>query len=372
MSERLRRAYAPKSEGPVQSALRLLARFSDACPDRELFKRPRFFGDMEASAYNEWTMILFVWWAATTDSPTTGRRLKAKTLKSYVSLLKGYLSFNYAFDVVDRTIRLKRLIKSLVEEEPLGGVRKKRRGFRRMHLRRLGRTAWAQQTDVDTVNKVAALASAWHVLARGGELCPGCKHAQWRADLHPTRADLAFYVNTKGQRYAVLWLRPLKKRGEGPQPKVPQYILEHDGSGSDVYRLLRRLEEFDPVPAEERAQTPLFRVRVAVRGGGVQHRHMTVPQLKQVTRKAARLIGYTDMAVWGAHSARIGGATDLADGDASGGSMLLLKAKGRWASDIGAIYSRLTRKALLAASALMQKSKGRDLEEIFPEFVQPA
>ena len=99
-----------------------------------------------------------------------------------------------------------------------------------------------------------------------------------------------------------------------------------------------------------------------------------MPQLKLVTRKSARLLGYTDMSVWGAHSARIGGATDLAEGDGDGGgaSMLLLRAKGRWGSDIGAIYARLTRKSLLAASALMQRSKGRDLEEIFPEFVQPA
>ena len=117
--------------------------------------------------------------------------------------------------------------------------------------------------------------------------------------------------------------------------------------------------------------TPLFRVRTKVRpAGGIQQRHMTVPQLKAVTRKAAQLIGYTDMAVWGAHSARIGGATDLASTGKA--SMLLLRAKGRWGSDIGVIYARLTRKSLLAASGLMQKSKGRDLEELFPDFVQPA
>ena len=55
----------------LRSALALLARFSDACPDRELFRTPRWFGDLDASAYNEWTMILFVWWAATSDSSRT-------------------------------------------------------------------------------------------------------------------------------------------------------------------------------------------------------------------------------------------------------------------------------------------------------------
>ena len=71
----------------------------------------------------------------------------------------------------------------------------------------------------------------------------------------------------------------------------------------------------------------------------------------------------------GAHSFRIGGATELAD---QGASQLLLQAKGRWASDIGRIYARMTHRAQLAASRLMQRRGGRDLEEIFPFFAQAA
>lgn len=70
----------------------------------------------------------------------------------------------------------------------------------------------------------------------------------------------------------------------------------------------------------------------------------------------------------GAHSCKIGGATDLA---ATGkASPILLQAKGRWASDIGQIYARMTRRCqLLAASEqLMQSAKGRDLEQLFPAF----
>ena len=71
----------------------------------------------------------------------------------------------------------------------------------------------------------------------------------------------------------------------------------------------------------------------------------------------------------GAHSFRIGGATDLAD---QGASPLLLQSKGRWASDIGRIYARMTRRAQLAASRLMQRRGARDLEELFPSFTQAA
>ena len=51
-------------------------------------------------------------------------------------------------------------------------------------------------------------------------------------------------------------------------------------------------------------------------------------------------------------------------------SELLLQAKGRWQSDIGRIYARMTRRMNLAASGFMHKAKGRDLEELLPEFTR--
>ena len=269
--ERLKSAYAPKSQGPLGSALSLLARFADSCPERDLFVRPLFRGDIEASAHNEWTLILIVWFAVTEPSPTTGKPLAVDSIRSYVSLLKGYLSHSYAFDVVDRTTRLSSLLKDLSVEQPLGGVRKKRRGFRRRHLRRLWeRSAAARALTVDAVNDYALVATAWHTFARGGELAPDVTVDKWRADVHPVRSDLSFHVRRCGRRHAVLWLRPLKKKGKAPAPKVPQYIEEYDGGGSDTYAALARLVEHDPVPQELQATTPLFRRRVARRASGWQ------------------------------------------------------------------------------------------------------
>lgn len=67
----------------------------------------------------------------------------------------------------------------------------------------------------------------------------------------------------------------------------------------------------------------------------------------------------------------MGGATDFA----STGRLcqLTLEAKGRWASDIGNIYaSRGARRSQLETSQLMHRARGRDLEEILPNFSQPA
>lgn len=92
--------------------------------------------------------------------------------------------------------------------------------------------------------------------------------------------------------------------------------------------------------------------------------------MRSLIRSRKRGIGYTTAADWGSHSCRIGGATDLvATGKAS---PLLLQVKGRWASDVGRIYARMTRRCHLAVSELMQETKGRDVEELMPGFVQSA
>ena len=97
---------------------------------------------------------------------------------------------------------------------------------------------------------------------------------------------------------------------------------------------------------------------------------MTVGDVRATVRRYAANIGQGSAAEWGAHSLRIGGATDLS---ATGKcSPALLAAKGRWASDIGNIYARMTRKSQLAASRLMHTAHGRDLEEIMPNFTQGA
>ena len=169
-----------------------------------------------------------------------------------------------------------------------------------------------------------------------------------------------------GRRYACVWLRPLKKRGGQRQPKVPQYILEQPGEEWEPYAALRRLADADIWPAGE--DPPLFRVARK----GARYGKMTTGKYRALMKRYAQLLG-EDPSAFGAHSTRIGGGTDLAAADADGEHgpiALLLQAKGRWQSDIGKIYARMTRRAHLAASALMHRSRGRDLEEIIPSFTQ--
>ena len=200
------------------------------------------------------------------------------------------------------------------------------------------------------MNEWAAVTTARHVLARGGELET------------IMRKDLTFHrVGQSQRRYAILWVRPLKKRAGQAQPKVPQLVGEcTSAGGASAYSALARLAEAPFWQDCDPAKTPLFRSKPT--------RAITTSYFRAVVRKLTKLLKF-DPKQFGAQSARIGGATDLA---ATGkASQLLLQAKGRWSSDIGKIYARMTRKAQLAVSDMMYESSSKDLEEILPEFVQP-
>lgn len=357
-------SFAPRSKGPLNSALQAFARFAAACPERTLFQQSMRQGDRSSAAWNEWTFILFAQYLGERPSAKTNRPISVKSIESYISLVKGYFAHTYDFEVPEGAPRLSKLIKALRADQPMAGVRRRRRGLRRRHLREMWRrSAAVRDTSANAVNEHALLTTAWHVLARGGELAPAAR--VWDARFHPTRADLSFSSTASGKRYALLMLRPLKKAGGQAQPKIPQYIVEHDGKGSDAYAALSRLVRYDPVPESQRAMTPLFR-----RHTPTGCRHMTVTGMRSLVRARMRLLGHEDAAQWGAHSCRIGGATDLVSTGRA--SAVLLQAKGRWASDIGKIYARMTRRCQLAASELMQAARGRDLEELLPDFVQPA
>ena len=135
------------------------------------------------------------------------------------------------------------------------------------------------------------------------------------------------------------------------------HFAEGAHDGADAWYLLYKMCKLPGREAED-GEAPLFSLHGTA---------LTYPWLHGAVRDAAHSVGLPHRE-FGAHSMRIGGATDLVDRHAS---PLLLQAKGRWGSDIGKVYARMTRKAQLDVSLLMQKrGGGRDLEELFPNFTQ--
>ncbi|KAL1515917.1 hypothetical protein AB1Y20_002531 [Prymnesium parvum] len=99
-----------------------LRRRLPACPARLLFKRPRWQGDGEYSAWNEWTFILFALYLTTVPSRKTREPLAIKSVETYIALLKGHLSVEYEFELMHRTPRLRRLLARLREADPRSAV----------------------------------------------------------------------------------------------------------------------------------------------------------------------------------------------------------------------------------------------------------
>ena len=77
--ERMLDAFMPKSKGNVRSAAKKFAFFAHTYPTLELFRRPSPF-DPEATAYNEWVLILFAHWLCSVPSKKTGQPFKAATI----------------------------------------------------------------------------------------------------------------------------------------------------------------------------------------------------------------------------------------------------------------------------------------------------
>ena len=88
-----------------------------------------------------------------------------------------------------------------------------------------------------------------------------------------------------------------------------------------------------------------------------------IPRTKELSTLAkamGKLLGLPEDAV-GGKSWRIAGATDLYDAYQEH-AVRLLKERGRWKSDIGYIYARVSEAAHLEASRRMAGATGRDLE----------
>ena len=272
-------------------------------------------------------------------------------MEAYISLIKTELGINFGVaPVIDGGMRLKRVLRHIASESPQHD-RRKRRGLRRRHLRRAFRIMnFRCNRTPEAVNEWASLVTAWEALARGGEVT-------WTDGVGPTREDLTFEDDKYG-RTATLWLRPLKKRGKARAAKVPIVFAEVDGSGADTYRALRRLMRCDPTPLGKESSTPLFR-----RADG---KAFSPSFFRNLVKRVAKALGF-DPKLFGGHSPRIGGATDIGDINP-----LMLQAKGRWGSDIASIYNRLTRRGLVKASRAMHRHAAKDMEELYKSFAQLA
>ena len=343
----------------VKAALKWLRLFKKTVvPTGELFQIPRWDGDVAATAANEWRFMQFLEFLALTPSRRLGKPVSGATGAAYVMAAHDYFCDLLGTELCPRRRRLRKILRSIRREAK--SQRRARRGLRGSHLRR-AYPQGPQGLVGAALNRAAAVVFAWGAVARMGEVAHESRgKLRFQPDLHVTRKDVSWH-KAKGKfgRAVTVWLRPLKKKKAAA--KVPVMFEEGDGGGDDVYAFLKALFRHDCHREAEAGCTPMFRER----GRQAVHPKDFTAEVKQAAVRAGQ-----DSSLFKGHSPRIGAATDLVD---RGASMLMLQARGRWDSDVAAIYARMTEGGQLQLSRLMQsKHRTRDLEEVFTGFVQAA
>ena len=280
---------------------------------------------LNAKIEAEQLLMDFVIWLMTTAP--SGVQISAKTAQKYVNQLRNWHLKEMRTELCGGLERhhIKALIWGLAStiQQP---APKKRWGVRTQDLAKVLRL-YLSSDSIEDVNWSAALAVGFCGLMRGAEFAvqdgETFNHLK-----HLTRADLKIYINSQGQKEAIIMMRPAK--GQASQGKWTPLTLGGGGSLIDPVALLERMLALDPVPPEMESTTPLFR------RGNLQA--IKVTEVRQLIKVLMGMIGW-DPEKFGAHSLRIGGATAAMEGNLPPD---VIRVAGRWSSDCYRIYTKAT------------------------------
>ena len=301
--------------------------------------------------------------------------LNPKSCATYVSNAKGALESQFRFKLTtDRAVELPLLLRSMRKLE--GQARKKRLGWQAHHARKLLAARGPPKTFQE-LTEVAVMDLMREGLLRGAEVGPPHvlkdQHA-WTLSNCPTVGDVSFAHEPREHMVVMIW--PCKKRSQ--QGKVPVLINKPTGAAVDIsaYDAIHRLlaarcakatggESDEALRAwMEGNAAPLF----VKQGADGEWRGLTVDDIRGVVKSSAREIGLEESEL-GAHSPRIGGATDYFT---AGVPALAIQLAGRWDSDFWQIYCRLCVGQTLDYAAAASLAEDISLEETCENYSQPA
>jgi hypothetical protein len=136
-----------------------------------------------------------------------------------------------------------------------------------------------------------------------------------------------------------------------------------------AYSLLEQawLEDVERLGLAAALLAPIFR-----RGPAAAAEAFDTGDVLDVVRDVVAAAGETRLREFGAHSARIGGATDFRDLLGRKKSKAVLKGRGRWKGDIAYIYQRAGMAESLDASGDVGDVRTQDIESIFAGYTQPS
>jgi hypothetical protein len=283
------------------------------------------------------------------------RGVDPETARKYVSGVQAWHERRFGIRLAGglKMARLPAMLKGMVRKQGGRRPRKLRKGVRPRTLRRAMRMCLGGNSAAEA-NWVAALTVGFCGLLRGAELGLGPRK-RWSAAECLTRADVDFCTR-RGRRYVVIMMRPCKN-DKVEQGKTVPLLLPSGGRYLDPVAALERLFELDPVPKEEWARTPLFREAL----GASPRAALTTRRIRAVVKALMAAVG-ENPALFGAHSLRIGGATAAL---AQGVPAMVIRAMGRWSSEIYEIYCRASDEAVLRFGVQIASANYDDFESEF-------
>ena len=288
-------------------------------------------------------ILRFVWWLVTQLG------VAPETAQQYVSTIMGWHKRWYGVALAGgmKLERVPQVVKGLRQQLGPKAPKKERKGLRPKLLRRaidehlrVSKLSPALQANYEALLEVATVG-----LLRGGDVLT--KQLLDEA-IHCTRADAFFYSAGTPDQHSVVWARNSKARGPDRLQKLPVY-MPSGGKYLDPDCALRRLFALDPVSKKDRESTPLFR-------DPATNKSLTVDQMRSMVQFLMQAIGL-DGSKYGAHSARIGGATAMAW---DGATELEIKTQGRWSS---AVYLVYIRRSLSRSLTLSQRACSADVDD---------
>ena len=337
--------------------------------------------DIPASIYNSETLELFGEYIRRRGSRQRGqegRALASDTVDTYVSTIKTLRNFEAHYKVtLDATnVVMPAASKAARRAQGPPGERQLKRGIRATHFRKLISLGYDRSSARGMIEWAAALV-AWNILLRGGELgvansrefdpkrdaafgavtwrspCPDSEGLPWLTwDVVPIKDT------TARRRVCPMAIR---RRGRGPLGSDPMCVY-------DAIVIAWSAQAGAPPPLEGRTPDPALARRAFFHG-----RRGTVwstDDTRDLARRFARSLGL-DPSEFGGKSFRIGGATDWRDVFGADAERVITQ-RGRWHSDIAALYQRALAETHLRGSAAVADAAHADLESMCRGWTQPA
>ena len=352
-------AYADTSQGTVRSAMNAWVTFSRlfSAQRPEMIRTPRYDGDLEASTHNELSLMQFAAWMQEREGAVN-------TICSYVSLVKTNLGVHLGWRILeDSAIRLPRFLRGMRRLYGRTRARRRRLGWRAQHHAALRRLLPITPAACPlALAQDALLATARDGLLRSCEITVA--HGSFDGvNRHPRVRDIDFeHTTPEGEAFAVLTILPAKKP-PGQEKNEPVHLARGAGvvdAFSACARMIHARAEAKG-GIEAILDEPLF-LNPATRTA------FTAIELRSLVRSAAAALGL-DTRLFGAHSPRIGGATDLY---ASGCPPISIQIQGRWDSDLWSIYARQCIGQTVGFARRAQDATDVEIEVDSASYTQPA